>query len=195
MNTNGPWFAWKLYSLSLRNIFLFFQLYPQTFQRGQEPTVRQEDLFEGRLPPGSLTSLVSSIALEITSLLFLLVTLSRLMKKGSFHLKPAPYTQASPEPWGNLRTNLFFNEKDKMFLDPQGRSECRQESCGGLIWNNNCPRDGTRAHSYSRARGMGWEQITWQLGARRAAYQAWFRRVTDFPGRHQATRAQVGLPF
>lgn len=105
--------------------FLSFQLYLWAFQKGQEPTARQEDLFEGRLPPGSLTLPTSLIVLELSSLLFLLVTVSGLRKKGSFYLNPAPYTQASLKPLGNLRTNLFFNEKDKMLLVPRGRSGCR----------------------------------------------------------------------
>lgn len=88
--------------------FLSFQLYLWAFQKGQEPTARQEDLFEGSLPPGSLTLPTSLIVLELSSLLFLLVTVSGLRKKGSFYLNPAPYTQASLEPLGNLRTNLFL---------------------------------------------------------------------------------------
>lgn len=46
-------------------------------------------------------------------------------KKPSFPLNPVPYTQASSEPSGNLRTGLSFEEeKVKLFLGPQDRPEC-----------------------------------------------------------------------
>lgn len=168
-----------VYSLSLRNIFHLFQPYLQDFQRGQESTVRQEDLLEGRLSPDSLACLISLIVLEFFSVL--LVALSEIMKRGSFYRNTASYAQAS------------LKHLKMMFLVPPGKPGWKQESYAELIWSNNCPRVGTRAGSYSRAVSVGREQITWQLSV--PGLKKGLRQVTEFPGRHQATRAQVGLPF
>lgn len=103
------------------------------------------------------------------------------MKKGSFYLNTASYAQAS------------LKHLKMMFLVPPGKPECKQESYAELIWSNNCPRVGTRAGSYSRAGSVGREQMTWQLSVPGLTKE--FRQVTEFPGRHQATTAQVRLPF
>lgn len=183
------------YSSSLRNIFCSFT-FPRAFQPGQEPTARQEGLFESRLPPGPLTSVVSLIVLELSSLLFPWVTLSGLMKKDSFHLNPAPYTQASLEPSGiSEPACLFFDEeKDKMFLDPQGRPGCWQESWGGLIPAITAPGAGQGAAPYSRRRRMGWQQAIGSCYSK-ATHHGWLRRVSQLPGKHPAARAQTGLAF
>lgn len=64
-------------------------------------------------------------------LLFLLVTLSGLVKKGSFHLNPSPHTPASPEPSGNLRTRrtrCFQSLRDILDADRRaGRADRGQE--------------------------------------------------------------------
>lgn len=94
---------------------LFFSF---SFILRQEPTDRQEDLFEARLPSWPTDLSTKFDCSGTLGLLFLLVALSGLMKKGSFHLNPTSYTEASPEPAGNLQTALFLEEKDEKSLDP-----------------------------------------------------------------------------
>lgn len=69
-------------SLGLRNIFLLAISSGISERTGL--TARQEDLLEGRLPPDSLTSLVSLIVLELLSVL--LVALSGNVKKDSLFI-------------------------------------------------------------------------------------------------------------
>lgn len=152
----------------------------------QEPTDRQEGLFEARLPSWPTDLSTKFDCSGTLSLLFLLVALSGLMKKGSFHLNPTPYTKASPKPAGNLQT---AGGEGQDVSGPPEKAWMRNESQGGLISSSNCRltqgMDEGPPSLQSWWGGMG-------TGPRLSS-QCFFRPGSGLPERDGITRAQMGL--